>query len=145
VNDSFFNEFEYSPIKKGNVLVSLVQNKKDSEVFLKFEYKGSLKLQCDICLNEFDYNVAFENEIVLKRTTEPGKYTSNFEIKYISNNQSEYSIAADIYESLITAIPMKKKCPDGKCDKDMMALMNTYEKKKDDIDPRWIKLLKLKK
>ena len=47
ISDSFFTEFEYSPIKKADLSVEVEFNKQETMFVLDFVIKGEIELTCD--------------------------------------------------------------------------------------------------
>ena len=148
INNKFFDAFEYSIIKQGNVNLKLIVDKKSAHYTFEFKYSGHLTLECDYCLKPFNFPVSFEDTLILKLTDDERDFQSNIdEIKYIMRNEAHYNIAKDIYDSLTLAVPMQKRCVDNECDEEVTKFLNKKTKPGSDnsIDPRWEKLAKFKK
>ncbi|WP_395805431.1 YceD family protein, partial [Daejeonella sp.] len=66
VNDSFFEEFEYSLVKSGKLNIALDLEKQETMMILHFYIKGSIKLGCDVCLADYPYLVDFKERQIVK-------------------------------------------------------------------------------
>jgi len=53
IEDKFFEAFEKSEIKKGKIKVKLNLLKQSQMLVLEFEIGGTVRMECDICLEEF--------------------------------------------------------------------------------------------
>ena len=77
--------------------------------------KGTVKLECDLCLKEYDYNFNFEiNEMYAKHAL-LDDYGQEFELKdgqFITdlNGEKEIDIYDLLYQSVILNLPNKKVC-----------------------------------
>ena len=80
--------------------------------------KGLVKLQCDLCLEEFEYNLDFEiDELYSKRTLFNDSELSGQEIEikegqFVTdlNGEDEIDIYDLLYQSVILNLPNKKVC-----------------------------------
>ena len=77
--------------------------------------KGTLNLECDICLKEFEYNLDFDiNEIFAKHSLldEYGQETELKEGQFVTDLQGENEIDIYdlLYQSVILNLPNKKVC-----------------------------------
>ena len=77
--------------------------------------KGILKLECDLCLDEFEYNLDFNlNEMFAKNSLQE-EYGQETELKngqFITdlNGENEIDIYDLLYQSVILNLPNKKVC-----------------------------------
>ncbi len=77
--------------------------------------KGTLKLECDLCLKEFDYNLDFNIDEVYAKHALSDDYKQETEIKdgqFVTdlNGADEIDIYDLLYQSVILNIPNKKVC-----------------------------------
>ena len=146
IDDEFFELFEYSLIKQGELSVDLEVDKKTSFISLGFQIRGSIKLICDRSLDTFDFDLKTENEIILKYGDEAIELSDDVEI--IPFNTQQVNVAKYMYEFISVAIPMKKLHPryNEEIDEDQIIYSSNEdeEENKAEIDPRWIELKKLK-
>ena len=77
--------------------------------------KGTLKLECDLCLKEFDYPFDFNIDEMYAKNTLLDEYGQETELKdgqFITdlNGQDEIDIYDLLYQSVILNLPNKKVC-----------------------------------
>ncbi|WP_316800937.1 DUF177 domain-containing protein [Pedobacter frigidisoli] len=152
LDDRFFNAFEYSLIKSGNLKVDLELEKQETMLLLKFKVKGTVNLDCDKCLSEFAYPVnLYERQIV--KFAEDELESDDEEIITLSRKDSEIDISEPLYEMINVAVPYIKNCEqaDKECDQEMIERLEQLsidkqgEENEQTSDPRWEALNKLKK
>ncbi|WP_369799748.1 DUF177 domain-containing protein [Pedobacter sp. BMA] len=152
LDDRFFNAFEYSLIKSGNLKVDLELEKQETMLLLKFKVKGTVNLDCDKCLSEFAYPVnLYERQIV--KFAEDELESDDEEIITLSRKDSEIDISEPLYEMINVAVPYIKNCEqaDKECDQEMierleqLSIDKQAEENEQTSDPRWEALNKLKK
>lgn len=149
IGDSFFEEIDYSEIKKGSLKLDLTLNKQSVMLVLDFSIEGTVNIPCDRCNEYFDLEIKSENELGIKTG---GDDISGDDIVSIPTTESEINIAEYIYEYIMLSLPIKRVHPDNKkgestCNKEAMRIYNKYVKKEEEqkpIDPRWEKLAGLK-
>lgn len=79
---------------------------------------GKLSLECDLCLNKFDYDLEFNLDELYSKGTLLGEYGESgqeFEIKegqFVTdlNGEKEIDIYDLLYQSVILNLPNKKVC-----------------------------------
>lgn len=152
LDDLFFNAFEYSLIKSGNLKVELELEKQETMLLLKFKVMGTVNLDCDKCLSEFAYPVnLYERQIV--KFAEDELESDDEEIITLNRKDTEIDISAPLYEMINVAIPYIKNCEqaDKECDQEMidrleqLSIDKQAEENEQTSDPRWEALNKLKK
>jgi uncharacterized metal-binding protein YceD (DUF177 family) len=89
--------------------------------------QGTIRLECDLCLKEFDYGLDFEvDEMYAKNTLfdEPKQETELKDGQFVTdlNGENEIDIYDLLYQSVILQLPNKKvcgiNCNEGKFAKD---------------------------
>ena len=151
--DSFFKDFEFSEIKKGNVLVNLHLLKQSQMMVLEFEIGGTVKMECDLCTGEFDLPLNGTHRLIVKVG---GGDTGNEDddIITIAANEHELDLAQYIYEYITLTLPIKRVHPLDKkgnstCDKEVLEKLEKFrieeEKQEEEkTDPRWNDLKNIK-
>ncbi|MFI3300556.1 MAG: DUF177 domain-containing protein [Candidatus Gastranaerophilales bacterium] len=96
--------------------------------------KSIVKLECDLCLKEFEQEINFEiNELFAKNTLldEYGQETELREGQFITdlNGENEIDIYDFLYQSIVINLPNKKVCGIN-CNRDM------FQKEETITDPR---------
>jgi len=144
VDEKFFDNFSETEIKKGKVKVK-IEIKKDLSIFeVMIKIKGSVELVCDRCLDNFDYDINELSKLIVKIDNEKGE--DGDEIITITEAEGEVNFAQYIYEYLHLALPIKRVHQEvSQCNREITEKLKAYQKKgKEEIDPRWEALKKIK-
>jgi uncharacterized metal-binding protein YceD (DUF177 family) len=149
VTDAFFDEFEYSLVKKANLACVVELEKQETMIILNFHISGTIDANCDRCLAQYPQQVDIHEQQVAKFSEEP--VGQDEEIITLSKNDHEINIAGLIYEYINVAMPFITVCIDEGntpyCDKDMLASLNKLtvnNEQTEQPDPRWDALKKFK-
>ncbi|MBA4322644.1 MAG: riboflavin synthase subunit alpha [Odoribacter sp.] len=147
IGDKFFEEFEESEIKEGNLSVRIELDKRSSHFDLIVKITGEVRICCDRCLEMFFHPIASENRLLVKFG---GKWDANDpDIITMPADEHELDIKQYLYEFIHLALPIQRIHPGDKtgtnsCNPEMLKKLNQHivndEKK---IDPRWDELKKL--
>lgn len=130
VNDKFFNCFEESEIKDGNVTVLVHAKRSSSFIELDFKIEGEVVVSCDRCLDEFSQKINYEGSLFIKFSSlikdDEG------DIIYVDPNEGELNLASYIYESICLSLPYQKIHPldeEGKstCNPEMLERLEAIE------------------
>ena len=149
INDTFFDEFEYSLVKKANLKCELEMERQETMLILNFHIFGTIDMNCDKCLALYPQSIDLQEQQVAKFGEE--SIDENEEIITLSKNDHEISIAGLIYEYINVAVPLIAVCNDEGntlyCDNEMLDRLNklsAQEEKQETPDPRWDALKKIK-
>lgn len=155
IDDRFFDEFEYSLVKKGNLKVELELDKQETMLILQFKIKGNFYLSCDVCLSDMPVPVELRERQIVKFSDDEDLEDNTEEIIVLGRNEHEVDLSTLIYEYITLAVPFFNRCEEEGgtewCDKDMIdrlkALSGGAEEKEeqDSVDPRWAALKNIKK
>ncbi len=79
------------------------------------EVTGKLRLTCDRCLNEFEYDLDIDIDETFAKRALQDEYSQEFELKngqFITdlNGEKEIDVYDLLYQSVILALPNKKVC-----------------------------------
>lgn len=153
VDNSFFEAFEYSLVKKGNLKAEVELDKQETMLLLQFRINGTIVLDCDKCLAEFEAPISVQERQIVK-FAEDELESDDLEIITLSKKESELDISALIYEFITVSVPYIKVCEENgdgqKCDQEMIARLESLavgsqeEEQQQSDDPRWAALKKLK-
>ena len=155
VGDSFFAEFEFTPIHEGSLKVECTIDRSTTHLDAKFQFTGEIKIECDRCLELYPYPLEFEMRVVY--TFEEELEFETDEVILIDESTPTIFLAQDFYDFIILQIPLRR-VPEPEvhlCAPNVMELlglnpdgtpMDPVEPEEDDkpIDPRWQALNKLK-
>jgi uncharacterized metal-binding protein YceD (DUF177 family) len=153
IGEEFFDAFEYSEIKDGNLNVTVSVNKSETMMVMNFDIKGVVVLECDTCLGELEKPVSKEYRQIFKFSDEEDLKLDD-EITYVNSSEFEINIAPFIVEFINLSKPNKSSHENGACDESLVAVLDEYllvketeiteEIEDEEIDPRWNALKKLK-
>ncbi len=150
INDSFFENFEESLIKKGE-LHSEVELIIYKDIFkLNIYIKGKVQVQCDRCIDYFYLPIKSKNELFVE-TGDKNSDLSDVDNKItISKNEEEIVLDKHFYDYIHLSLPYKKIHPKDKkgkstCNIKMIEKINEHssKNKREELDPRWDVLKKL--
>lgn len=150
-DSDFFVNFENSLINIGQGLVKVGLNKSETFLELNFEIEGSIELICDRSLDNFEYPVKIQKDLIVKFGDETD--VQDDRIVFVPWNTQTIQLGQFIYEFLSLEIPMKKLHPrygDDFGDVEEKLIYSSDDEsdsenvKNDSIDPRWLKLKELK-
>lgn len=144
VDDSFFEAFPYSLIEKGTLKVWLKLEKKQTMLLASFYVNGTVELVCSRCNELMNEEIDGELAIIYKFGYDSSDYEN---LIVISPDSYEIDVKQPIYELITILLPLRSIHQEGKCNKDMMKLIEKFEAKQkkpsDNIDPRWSALKNL--
>jgi uncharacterized protein len=154
IDNSFFDAYEYSLVKKGDLKVSLEMDKQETMLILNFHIVGTIELDCDKCLSVFNAPVDVKERQIVK-FAEDNLESDDLEIIMLDRKESEIDVSSIFYEVITVSVPYIKICEeDGtgvQCDQEMIARLERLsvgnqaeEEEKTVGDPRWEALKKLK-
>lgn len=150
ISDSFFENFDYSEIKQGNINVILKLLKQSSMMVLNFEISGTVRMNCDRCAAEFDLPINGNYKLIVKVGGNDASGEDD-DIITIAANEHELDLSQYLYEYITLSLPKKRVHPDDKkgkstCDKEMLKKLNQFitEEEKEENDPRWNDLKNIK-
>ena len=152
VDETFFNEFEYSLVKSAKFVVDLELEKQETLLILLFSINGNIYLDCDVCLANFPSEVNIEERQIVKFTGDEHLEDNTDEIIVLSRSDFEIDVSGLIYEYINLAMPYVSRCGDEGntkwCDKEMIGKLNQLSsenrEESNNADPRWEALKNIK-
>jgi uncharacterized metal-binding protein YceD (DUF177 family) len=149
IDKEFFESFEESEIKEGNLKAYVEMEKRSTHLDLDIRISGTVMISCDRCLEEFPWPVECRNRLLVKI----GKSISEDDpdILSITSDEHELDLMQHFYEYIYLALPIKRVHPNDKngkstCNPEMLKkLRELLVDEEDDKtnDPRWDELRKL--
>jgi uncharacterized protein len=147
INSEFFDQFEESEVKEGNLVANIELDKRASHIDIRVKIAGYVRIGCDRCLETFSQKISCENRLLIKF----GKSAENRDpdIINIPAEENELDLKQHIYEYILLALPIKRVHPDDKdgkstCDPVMLEKLNEFiTGEEPENDPRWEMLKKL--
>lgn len=152
IGDKFFEDREYSEIKKSSISLKINLLKQSAMMVLHFDISGTVKADCDRCTEEFDLPIEGNYKLIVKVG---GHLTGDEDddIITVPANEHEIDLSQHIYEYITLSLPIKRVHPDDEneeptCDKEMLKKLDSFlieeekteeeeEEKKEKNDPRW--------
>lgn len=150
--EEFFRSFEESVIGKSDVHIDVTFDKRESFFVLDFSIGGTVQVDCDRCLEQFNQEIIDEHRVYVKFDDEAKRrHEEDEDIIYISHNDVYVDLSQLIYELVNVSLPLQKICPpkaDGSpgCNEKVLKILEGKQTKKEkkEPDPRWAALAKLK-
>ena len=149
ITNAFFDEFEYSLVKKGDLQCRVEMEKQETMLILNFHINGNISMACDKCLAEYPQPVDIHEQQIAKFSEEG--IDESEEIITLTKNEHEINVAGLIYEYVNVAAPFIAVCGDEGntpyCDKEMIERLNQLSDNSgqdEKADPRWDVLKKIK-
>ena len=147
IRNEFFELFEESEIKEGELNVTAGIEKYASHMDLNMRISGKVKISCDRCLEMFYHPLECENRLVIKFGHEHDE--SDPDVVILSHDDHELDLKQYIYEFIHLSLPIQRFHPDddkgySTCNPEMLQKLREHlVKEKDTIDMRWEGLDKL--
>jgi uncharacterized protein len=142
----FFESFEFSDIHQGRVKISCVMERQERMLIFHFNIKGTVKVPCDRCLEEFDQEINGEQRYIVKFGEDEHEETE--EIIVINEKQNHLDLSQLFFEYVILMLPEKKvhgndENGNSLCNPEVLKKLNELAVDHP-IDPRWESLRNLK-
>lgn len=157
ITDAFFEEFEYSIVKSGDVKVHLQLDKKETMLVGQFQLEGSVNTECDRCGDPVKIDIDGEYQLIFKFDTEP---SDDETLVVLYPEDFEIDLNDHILELINVSLPARSVHESEEdCNEEMMDLLDEYtnfsdddegyddeddDEDEDDVDPRWAALKGLK-
>ena len=131
-NQTMFYEFnEYMEEFGAEIFADLEIKSLGQFIEISGSVEGKLKLICDRCLHEYDYDLQIDIDETLAKYSLQDEYSSEFELQrgqFIEdlNGEKEIDIYDLLYQSVILALPNKKVCGIN-CNEDMFMSDENYQ------------------
>ncbi len=154
VNDSFFEAFPFSEIKRGNVQVDVNMVKSFHIMTLNIKMKGEVEQICDRCVS--DYRQPVEGDKILVVHLNADKFEDEDDLISLPESVHALDLSQYLYEYISLLVPSRRVCggnPEGsnECDpevikklEELRAGSDSDEEQNKNSDPRWDSLKNLK-
>lgn len=153
LDDTFFEPYPlHEDIKGVNCTIDLVLKKSSYQIVATLNIKGTLRLECDRSLEEFDYEINEQPEIFFKYGEKDEEIDDT--LYHITSTLESLEFEDIFYQSIAVLIPMKKIHPqyieEDDFDEDVEEVLiyssqddDETEENNDICDSRWEALKKL--
>lgn len=146
IDKKFFDEFEYSEYKDGLIHVVVEMEKQQRMLIFIFTISGTIDVVCDRCLDVFPLEISGNYRLFVKFGND--SHEESDEVIVIPDSETHFDIGHYIYEYIVLSVPMRHIHPENEdgtsnCDPEVLQKLAEH-KSKEQIDPRWGVLEKLK-
>ena len=150
LRNEYFRSLKDAQIQDGNVKVTIALRKAENDTFvLDMSVDGMVIVQCDRCLDDMEQVVKSDSTYLVKLGHNPEETDDTITV---DENEGILRLGWFIYELIALAIPIKHVHAPGKCNdamtkklEELSATRSGDEVVEEAVDPRWEKLVKLKK
>jgi len=142
VDDSFFKNFEKSPIGQGRFSVDLEVERGTDLFTIQFKIQGRYECSCDRCLAPIELPIQHQEQLILKYAVG----IDDDEVIYLDPQSSEWNAARIIYEMICMAMPLSNvyDCDGIVCNQEVLKKLEKFEKTDSDTSPLWENLKDIK-
>jgi len=142
IEAEFFESFEYSEVKQGDIHVDVSMERRDRMLIFNFSIHGKVQLPCDRCLSTMELPINGKERLIIKFGKEWTEESA--EILIIPETDSSIDISSFIYEYIMLILPYKRMHPEGegRCDQAIVDKLEQHVST--EADPRWEVLKNLK-
>ncbi|MEA5108957.1 hypothetical protein SDC9_24918 [bioreactor metagenome] len=142
IDDKFFGSFDYGEIREASVQVDLEMNKMDRMLVLNFQMKGTIRVTCSRCLDEFDLPVGGKEEYFIRFGQAYSEEDDN--VLIIPENETHIDISSLIFDYLHLMVPYRVVHPENEegestCNPEILKRLNELSSHGEPDSP-WDKL-----
>ena len=146
IDESFFQHFEYSEIKSGEIQVHLVMEKEEKLMQFHFSLNGYVRVPCDRCYEMMNQEISGNEDLIVKFG--PDFHEESEVVQVIPEGASHFDVSPFLYEFVHLLLPIRRVHPEDKdgnseCNPEIIRRLEASPKPSDP-DPRWEILNKLK-
>lgn len=153
IEGKFFDKFEKSQVKEGDIEVVLNVDKNQSHLDVKFHLEGWVNLPCDRCGQDYKQEIEDDYRIIFSFTAREVE-NDDTEVVVVDRAEDQLSLIQEFYDFVHLALPMRR-VPDPEvhlCDPNVLKLLGIdqdgnpviEDKSEEEVDPRWAALKQLK-
>lgn len=143
VDDDFFSAVQGPEIQQGQLDIALRVKRTASAYELIFQLEGTVKVLCDRCLDWMDCPISAEHVLRAKLGDE---FADDGDLVTVPEEDGVLNVAWNIYEFAALEIPLRHVHPEGICNQQMQAALDSFtsaEEAEKPADPRWSELKKI--
>ena len=146
ITEKFFEKYEESEFKKGDIIIDLSLERKERMMILDFSIEGKIEVMCDRCLENFYMPINGSEHLIVKFGDK--KVEENEEILIISESENELDLSSYLYEYICLLVPMRRihsnnENNESSCDNEIIKKIEDLSSE-NKTDPRWEKLKNIK-
>ena len=145
IEDKFFEQFDYSEIKKGQIHVDCQLDRQERMMILYFDIRGKVSVPCDRCMEEFELPVEGRQKLIVKFGADHTEESDD--ILVITEKEHELDVSQFLYEYIHLMLPIRKvhgsdEAGNSLCDPAVLKFI--VEDTDHPSEPHWEVLQKLK-
>ena len=153
IGNSFFDSLGIDQssllVHKGDLLATIQFDKQQENIFhLDFQIEGKLVLNCERCLDDFDYSLKVHETQWVKI----GEVDfDDPDILILPKNEFQLDVSPLLYEFISLALPLIRVHPDNEegvpgCNNETAEIIKRFQNQglEENLDPRWEALKNLK-
>lgn len=144
------SEYGLSDINDVDIDANVEMIKTSGHLAFDFSFKGKINLQCDRCLEYFDYDLDFTDHLHVDFGEETTDLSDVDDRMVLSRKENSINLAKHFYDYINLQVPLKKVHPDDEngnstCNHKMLEKLEQYldSDEEEHLDPRWEKLKNL--
>ncbi len=146
IDKVFFSQIEDAQFSDGNVEVKVFMTVFSGGLEFEFRISGTLKTECDRCLEEFDMPIKGKFNMSVKFAEKASEPEDADEEICLSLEDTSIDLKQHIYEFVVLSAPLRHLHKEKDCNKEILKAINSINEVSEDdneIDPRWEKLKSL--
>ncbi|MDR3184572.1 MAG: DUF177 domain-containing protein [Prevotellaceae bacterium] len=120
IDDLFFALFEESEIEHGKLFSEVELEKQSALLQLDVKITGSVKAECDRCLDELNVPVDYKGRLLVKFGKTPDATDTVDEIVILDPAEDEIDLSQFLFDSINVSLPIQRIHPEGLCSKEMI-------------------------
>ncbi len=124
LDKQFFENMENTEVRAADLTVTLTVRYDGEYYNLDFKVEGTVTVGCDRCLDDLELPIEAVYDISVKYGEEYCDDTDD--LLEIPQSDDYLNVAYMIYDTVITAIPIKHVHPLGKCNRAMSAILKKH-------------------
>ena len=132
ITDSFFENFEYSIIRKGKVKVVLLFEKKETMLIGNYTIEGVVEASCDRCNDPKDVEIYGEYKLFYKFDS---KESDDESLIIVYPEEYELDVTENILELISVSLPSRNVHPEGECNEELISILDEYIMVSNDSEP----------
>ncbi len=125
VGKEFFESLDYHEFEDCRIKVNLDLEKSASMLVLFFKIGGTVKANCDRCLEEMFIKLDGDFKQLVK-ISDYAEQDDNDEIFIVPSAEYEIDITKFVFDFILLSMPPKSVHEDGDCDEDALDKLNSY-------------------
>lgn len=111
IGSTFFDDFGGVEYNNVHFKVDMELLKQSTMLILDFNIEGSFECSCDLCLEDIQMPVTYQDQLVVKFAAEPQEATE--EMVVLQHGDYEIDVKQFIYEFITISLPLRRTCADA--------------------------------